>query len=171
MNGDENDKRDATTGRPGRGLVVALVLGVVAVGGYFATGMPGMSHEMSAITPSADSGGLDPSMGPMPFMSLASDEFSARLERPGSFVVNVHVPYEGELDGTDAFIPFDEIVGDNRLPENDDAEIVLYCRSGRMSAIAADELVAAGYSNVVDLEGGMEAWEAAGMPLRSPPRR
>lgn len=43
--------------------------------------------------------------------------------------------------------------------------LVLYCRSGRTSATAAQSLLRHGYTNVVDLEGGMTAWRAAGRPL------
>lgn len=60
---------------------------------------------------------------------------------------------------------FDQIARDPRLRADKDTGILLYCRSGRMSAIAADTLVEAGYTNVVDLEGGMLAWGAAGMAV------
>jgi molybdopterin/thiamine biosynthesis adenylyltransferase/rhodanese-related sulfurtransferase len=40
-----------------------------------------------------------------------------------------------------------------------DREIVLYCKSGIRSAAAAEWLLAAGFSRVGHLEGGMEAWE------------
>jgi rhodanese-related sulfurtransferase len=82
--------------------------------------------------------------------------------------VNTHVPYEGEIDGTDAFIPY-EGSGPQRVgeyPADKAAKIVVYCRSGRMSEIVAEELVAAGYTNVWNLTGGMVAWEAAGYELK-----
>tara|TARA_R110002049_G_scaffold598_8_gene3341 strand:- start:795 stop:965 length:171 start_codon:yes stop_codon:yes gene_type:complete len=44
-------------------------------------------------------------------------------------------------------------------------KIVLYCHSDRMSGIAVEALVDAGYSNLYDLKGGMKAWEAAGYKL------
>ncbi|MCZ7537225.1 MAG: rhodanese-like domain-containing protein [Acidimicrobiia bacterium] len=81
----------------------------------------------------------------------------------------MHTPYAGEIDGTDAFIPFDEIAGDRRLPADRTAPIALYCESGRMSAIAAEALLAAGYTDVADLDGGMQAWEAAGLPITRRP--
>lgn len=80
-------------------------------------------------------------------------------------LVNVHIPYDGEIPKTDLFIPYNKISGHlNELPAKD-KKIVLYCRSDRMSTIAAKELANAGYSNLYNLKGGMNAWEAAGYQL------
>lgn len=100
-----------------------------------------------------------------PATLLDPEPFAARVANPEAMVVNVHIPYEGEIEGTDAHIAFDKIKGDERLPADKAAEIVLYCRSGRMSVTAAKTLAAEGYSNLYDLEGGMKAWEQAGKPL------
>ena len=45
-----------------------------------------------------------------------------------------------------------------------DQEIVLVCRSGRRSAKAYEALAARGYTNLLNLEGGMLAWEKLGYP-------
>ena len=80
--------------------------------------------------------------------------------------INVHIPYEGELAQTDAFIPYDQIEPNLRkFPSDKNAKIVLYCRSGSMSSIAAEELVKRGYTNVWNLDGGWVAWERAGLPV------
>lgn len=55
-------------------------------------------------------------------------------------------------------LPFDEIQydADDVLPEKE-ATILIYCRSGRRSAIAALELIDMGYQNVYDF-GGILDW-------------
>lgn len=101
---------------------------------------------------------------------LGPAEFAPYLEEnPTVPLVNVHTPYEGHLEGTDASVPFEEIGSWADLPEDRSAPIVLYCRSGRMSGIAADTLTEMGYTDIVDLDGGMNAWTEAGYRLLTDP--
>lgn len=88
---------------------------------------------------------------------------------PEAVVVNVHVPYEGEIPGTDVFVPFDEIASSDELPEDRERPLLLYCRTGSMSASAAADLVDAGYGDVTHLEGGMAAWRADGQTVEVDP--
>jgi rhodanese-related sulfurtransferase len=100
------------------------------------------------------------------FTDITPAQLSTMLEAKDFLFVNTHIPYEGEIAGTDAFIPYDQIESyAAELPSDKDARIVLYCRSGRMSEIAAAELVERGYTQVFELDGGMIAWEEAGLPL------
>ena len=137
-----------------------LVLATLAATTLLACGDMGEDGDTEA----ADRSEM-PSESGTPATLLDPEAFAARIADPEAMVVNVHVPYEGEIEGTDVHIPFDKIKGDERLPADKDTEIVLYCRTGRMSVTAAQTLEAEGYSNLVDLEGGMKAWEAAGKPL------
>jgi rhodanese-related sulfurtransferase len=102
---------------------------------------------------------------PAGYKDITSRELHAALKRKDFFFVNVHVPYEGDIAQTDASIPFDEIDRHlDRLPAKD-AKIVLYCRSDRMSHIAARTLVALGYTDVSNLKGGFVDWQKEGFPL------
>ncbi len=110
--------------------------------------------------------------GPAPYRNVSAAELQEMLAAKDFFLVNVHIPYEGEIAPTDAFIPFDRtdaLLG--RYPADKNARIVLYCRSGRMSDIAARRLAAAGYTHLYNLAGGMIAWEEAGLPLKVDPSR
>jgi rhodanese-related sulfurtransferase len=102
---------------------------------------------------------------------VGPDEFASRMDDPQAMVINVHVPYEGELSGTDLFIPFDAIASSSELPEDVDRPLLVYCRTGNMSADATADLVESGYTHVTDLEGGMVAWEAAGRTIETVPGR
>jgi rhodanese-related sulfurtransferase len=102
---------------------------------------------------------------------VGPDEFAERAADAEAVVVNVHVPYEGEIAGTDLFIPFDEVASSPSLPSGKDQPLVLYCRTGNMSAEAAADLLEAGYTDVTDLEGGMVAWEASGREVEMVPER
>ena len=100
------------------------------------------------------------------FTDVTPAELRSMLENKDFVLVNTHVPYAGEIEGTDLFIPYNEIEQRlNELPAAHDAKIVVYCRSGGMSTIAAKTLVARGYTNVWNLDGGMIAWEEAGYPI------
>ena len=46
-----------------------------------------------------------------------------------------------------------------------DRRTILYCASGGRSALAADTLQALGYSHVAHLDGGLRAWQAAGLSV------
>jgi phage shock protein E len=102
---------------------------------------------------------------------LSPGELSGALATKDFTLINAHVPDEGEIAGTDAFIPYDRIGEDTARLPGDRAAIVLYCRTGRMSAEAATTLVRLGYRNVSHLAGGMEAWQAGGYPIQERQQR
>ena len=100
------------------------------------------------------------------YTDISVSELKSMLENKDFFFVNVHIPFEGDIADTDISIPFDEITQNlDKLPQEKNAKIVLYCRSDRMSNIASETLVRMGYSNIFNLDGGMVAWEEAGLPL------
>lgn len=101
------------------------------------------------------------------YRNVSPEELRAMLRRKDFLLVNVHIPYAGAIEETDVFVPYTEV--EARAPvvlPDRQAKVVVYCQTGRMSAIAADALVRMGYTDVVNLDGGMVAWDRAGYPLR-----
>ena len=83
-----------------------------------------------------------------------------------SIVINVHIPYEGDIPGTDTSIPYNNVDAiETYLGHDHCADLLLVCKSGGMSQSAGNELIKRGYLRVRDLNGGMVAWQAAGYPL------
>jgi rhodanese-related sulfurtransferase len=100
------------------------------------------------------------------YTDVSVPELQTMLQNKDFIFVNVHIPFEGDIPGTDLSIPYDEIDQHlDELPAEKDARIFLYCRSDRMSNIAAETLVGLGYTNVWNLDGGFNAWENAGLPV------
>lgn len=49
--------------------------------------------------------------------------------------------------------------------EDPNTQIVVYCKSGGRSSFAAYTLKQMGYTNVISMAGGWNAWEGAGFPV------
>jgi len=100
------------------------------------------------------------------YTNISVPEYQEFQNSADATFVNVHIPFEGDIPGTDASIPFDEIEQNlDLLPQDKGAPLVVYCRSGNMSRTASETLVDLGYTNVYNLEGGMIAWQEAGLSL------
>jgi len=139
-------------------LLILCSLLLVACGGTATKEVPPVSTEAITGTKVAVSGGE--------YTDISVSALQDMLNQKDFLFVNVHIPFEGDIANTDVSIPYDEIDQHlDQLPAEKDARVVLYCRSGRMSSIAAETLVGLGYTNVANLDGGMIAWEQAGLPL------
>jgi rhodanese-related sulfurtransferase len=115
--------------------------------------------------PSAPSAATKVNVAGGSYTNVAPAQLKQMLAAKDFVFINVHIPYAGEIEKTYAFIPYNEV--EQRIAQflaDKNAKIVLYCQSGRMSTIAAEELVKRGYTNIWNLDGGMSAWENAGLP-------
>ena len=81
--------------------------------------------------------------------TLVPLEFAEAIADDSVFVIDAHVPEQQHIEGTDAFIPYDQI-GQNagKLPADKSVPIAVYCRSGSMSAEAAQILKRMGYTKI-----------------------
>jgi rhodanese-related sulfurtransferase len=99
------------------------------------------------------------------YTDVSASELQATLKNKDFSLVNVHIPFEGNIAQTDNSIPYNQITDNmEKLPDKQ-SKIVLYYRSGHMSAIAAETLMGLGYTNIWNLSGGMMAWEQSGLKI------
>ncbi|MDA8765680.1 rhodanese-like domain-containing protein [Candidatus Poseidoniales archaeon] len=98
------------------------------------------------------------------------EEFDQAIEENESaFLLDVRTQTEWEQDGhleNATLIPHSELEArEGELPTEKDTMILLYCRSGNRSQDAAQTLVDLGFTNIIELESGINGWEDAGMPV------
>jgi rhodanese-related sulfurtransferase len=96
---------------------------------------------------------------PDQLIMIPSKELHQLMQDNDIFLVDVHIPEQKHIIGTDLFVPFYKV--DNNLkqfPQDKQTPIYLYCESGPMGNAAARVLINAGYTEVYSLEGGTDAW-------------
>lgn len=105
------------------------------------------------------------------YYNITAQELNSMLTEKKDFVlIDVHIPEQKHIQGTDEFIPYNQIqLNKEKLPP-EDTKIVLYCRSGPMSYDAARQLLAMGYTRVYTLADGIRGWEKAGFKVNGPDR-
>ena len=105
----------------------------------------------------------------MPIRSLSPSEAHAR-QRAGARLVDVRGDGEralGMAEGaqgiTRELLEADPLA---HLPDTD-AEVLLLCQRGVRSRQVAEFLATRGHRNLASIEGGIEAWQAAGLPMQA----
>ncbi len=138
----------------------ALLLSAITIG----CSSNAASHSSSTDTTTTTSA---PAVGPShsPSKLVGVDAFAAKIADPRVVTINVHIPNEGDLKGTDLEIPYTMISSSKALPNNRATPLAIYCRSGNMSAQAAIDLHRLGYTDITELKGGYNAWKATGRTL------
>ncbi len=103
------------------------------------------------------------------YKTVSMDKFETIIAKPDVTIVDVRTPQEfaeGHIAGA---INIDWKAGNfaaiaDELLDDDDV-IALYCIHANRSKKAAELLTQMGYRHVVELEGGLEPWIAAGKPI------
>lgn len=124
-------------------LAIVIVAGVVAIKLYTGRG---------AASPDGAEAGA--------YQSITPEDAKTRLDSGDPVIlldVRTQEEYdEGHIPGS-VCLPNESITPDMPATFDQDAEIIVYCRSGRRSAEAAGKLADMGYTNVFDL-GGIINW-------------
>jgi rhodanese-related sulfurtransferase len=96
---------------------------------------------------------------------MSPQDAAALLSDGDAQLVDVREPYEheagriaGAVHSELQALPGEAAALDRERP------ILFYCRSGSRSALAADAFATAGY-DARNLDGGLEAWVGAGLPI------
>lgn len=101
-----------------------------------------------------------------PFTRITVQEAKELVDRGDAQFVDTREPHEhaaGHAPGT-ILIPHLSVL--NRLGDLDkDKDILFICKSGYRSALAAEFAASAGFTRLYNVEGGHDAWEAAGLPM------
>ena len=100
-----------------------------------------------------------------PWVSTA--EATHLMNREDALVVDVREPGEygaGHILGAKNF-PLQRLDGSGELLKRKDKPLIVYCDSGDRASKAASALRRLGFSRVVNLSGGLPAWQQAGLPV------
>lgn len=127
-----------------------------------------MGFELAMAGAAAASGDDAAVSAPAPsaLIDLTPEQLAERIKAGRIRLIDVRTAEEvaqGTIPGAE-HIPLDQF-DPAKLGADDGREVVLYCRSGRRSAIAGEKLAAATGQPAEHLSGGILAWEGAGLSL------
>lgn len=102
------------------------------------------------------------------YISLKPASFAQSLnEKPGT-LLDVRTPGEfskGHLQNAVLINLFDDDFNERLYKTDRSKPVYVYCAVGGRSAEAAEILIANGYTEVFNLDGGIVAWQKAGFPV------
>lgn len=105
--------------------------------------------------------GQEQSSSTAEYTDLSAEEAKEKIDEGNIILVDVRTQEEYDekhIDGA-ILIP-NETIADTQPEElsDKDAEILVYCRSGKRSSEAAEKLADMGYTNVYNILGGISEW-------------
>ena len=102
------------------------------------------------------------------FINLNPIEFQKAIEKEGGIILDVRTPQEvssGAIENASTINIYDHDFERKISKIQKDQTVFVYCKSGGRSSQAAKLLVKSGQAKVVNLSGGIMAWQATHLPL------
>lgn len=102
------------------------------------------------------------------FINLNPIEFQKAIEKEGGIILDVRTPQEvssGAIENASTIDIYDQDFERKISKIQKDKTVFVYCKSGGRSSQAAKLLVKSGQAKVVNLSGGIMAWQATQLPL------
>ena len=100
--------------------------------------------------------------------NLGTSDFQQKVQDAGVVVLDVRTAgeyYTGHIKGA-INIDVEGMTFDGDIAQLDkNKTYAVYCHSGRRSGIAVGKMADAGFTKLFNLDGGVQAWQAAGLPL------
>jgi thioredoxin len=102
------------------------------------------------------------------FINLNPIEFQTAIEKEGGIILDVRTPQEvssGAIENASTIDFYDHDFERKISKIQKEKTVYVYCKSGGRSSQAAKLLVKSGQAKVVNLSGGIMAWQATQLPL------
>ena len=102
------------------------------------------------------------------YINLNPIEFQSAIEKEGGIILDVRTPQEvssGTIENASTIDFYDQNFERKISKIQKDKTVFVYCKSGGRSSQAAKMLVKSGQAKVVNLSGGIMAWQATQLPL------
>jgi molybdopterin/thiamine biosynthesis adenylyltransferase len=102
---------------------------------------------------------------------LSPAEFEREIAAGDAVLLDTREPHEyaeAHIRGAELVPPAEVTARIDELAPDPGQRVVLYCRSGNRSGRAVEELAGLGYTNLAHLDGGILAWQEAGLPVVEP---
>lgn len=101
-----------------------------------------------------------------PFKRITAEEAKTLIEQGGVHLIDVREPLESAQVrlANSKLVPLNALLSRPRQYLNED-NIIFYCAEGIRSAVACEMAAAVGFETLYNLEGGINAWSAKGLPV------
>jgi molybdopterin/thiamine biosynthesis adenylyltransferase/rhodanese-related sulfurtransferase len=102
---------------------------------------------------------------------ISPSQAQQELADGGPVLVDTREPHEfaeAHLENAELVPPSEVVARIDEVAPDPEQRLILYCRSGNRSALAAQELKQLGYGNVASVGGGILEWQEQGLPVVVP---